>query len=1142
MLELQRASAGSGKTYALARKFIWYFITIRESDDPGSPRRLRTFAELTDSLSHILAVTFTNKATAEMQQRIVEKLYALGYPPSDKEPDYMKDFLHDLRENDPDISAGKISEVCRKAVNILLNHYSDFHVSTIDSFFQQVLRTFAYESDLNDSYRIELDSKYLSTVAIDALLEDINSGREGREATYWVAHLTEKASREEKKWNPFAKRNSGDNPYSFLISSVRRLENEEFKKKRGEIDSYFAGEPDLTGIYEELRDLYEPRVENAYNEIRRKARALRVAVDASAGQIADTDIKTFRTRVEKAFRLKLWSDPKEEDFPLPVKRSAAYDKRKEKGDTNLYERLENLAGELTDAATAWASLLADPEMRLWRVYRDNIPFLGLLQSISEKRDRYLRENNAIEIGETNAMLQEIIRDDDTPFIYERLGTRIRHFLIDEFQDTSRMQWLNMSPLLRESIAQGDENLIIGDAKQSIYRFRNADSKLISEIVPAEFGIPSEDDTPNINWRSDLRIVQFNNGFFSFLAKALNDRTGKGADASRRDFVHDYSNVVQYPRHQKPRGYVEVHLDMSGRGRSTNVLEQLPPLIESIIDRGFSAGDIAVLVDKHTQGDKVIEMLTLHNARPERRHYIDFVSEQSLKLETSAAVSLIVSVLQTICNGADPQIRTGEEARAKGVADWSQISCNFRFFALRNPELSTTECLERFFETGGDNRAISDMLRKMQAVSLPALVEAISAELVLKEVRQREAVFISAFQDIVLDYCNGHSSDIASFLKWWDEHKAEASITSPEGLKAVRVMTIHKSKGLEFPVVIVPFADVNFSDSSSKTEWRWVRPGSLTAEKGKLPPYIPVVTDKNLIGTPHEGLYYEFHDMKKMDALNSLYVAFTRAVNELYIFSEPKSGPLYLSSLLKEYLNAEEHKEGIEKFDRKELKEPEDGVYVYGHPYSTYPSVKEDDNPKVAEKKEDESENDVEAIDIEDYTGRPTPDFLAYKIDTESSSGDDKADEEEPGPRSEGKLLHHIMEQVNVREDIPRAVRRVVMQGDITREKGKELTEFLKQRISLPEVEGWFDGSYRVITERPLLRRGYAMTRPDRVMVDKEGNAVVVDYKFGESRAKDTSYMRQVKEYVGNLKDTGLFMSVKGYLWYVRLGAPEFVTD
>lgn len=1143
MLELQRASAGSGKTYALARKFIWYFITIRESDEPGAARRLRTDAELADSLSHILAVTFTNKATAEMQQRIVDKLHALGYPRPGKTPDYMREFLEDLREHDPDVTAEQVSRTCRKAVGLLLNNYSDFHVSTIDSFFQQVLRTFAYETDLNDSYRIELDTNYLSTVAIDSLLEDLNAGREGKEVSYWVSDLMERASQAEKKWNAFAKNKTGDNPYSLLISSVRRLENEEFKKKRYELDKYFEEEPDLIGVYEELRDRYEPALTAAHSRMRRSARALRKAIDSAEGDIEAVDLKAFRSRADKAFRLKIWNDPKPEDIPAPIKLTKAYEGRKAKGNRDAYESLEALADQLVEAAEEWIALLSSPDILMWRAYRDNIPFLGLLQNIREKRERYLKENNAIEIGETNSMLYGIIKDDETPFIYERLGTRLNHFLIDEFQDTSDMQWTIMSPLLRESLGRGEENLIIGDAKQSIYRFRNADSRLISEVVPREFKLPDDKNEQNINWRSDLGVVQFNNSFFSFLSEALNSKTGFKSDGKRRDFEHDYTNVVQHPHRQEAQGYVEIHMEPAPRGRWTQqVLEQLPLLIENLLDRGFSLGNIAVLVDKHTQGDKVIEMFTLHNGRPERRHRIEFVSEQSLKLETSAAVSLVVSVLQTIARGADARIRTGEEGRTKGVADWNDISCNFRFFALRNPELTTPECLQAFFESGGDNDAIGAMLGRMQAVSLPALVEAISAELVPEDIRRREAVFMAAFQDIVIDYCNGHPSDVASFLKWWAERKAGASITSPEGMDAVKVMTVHKSKGLEFPVVILPFADVNFADSSLKTEWRWVRPGDIGTASGKLPPFLPVVTDKSLLGTPHEHLYYEFHDMKKMDALNSLYVAFTRAVNELYIFSEPKSGELYLSSIISEFIKKERETEGIESLDPNELREIREGVYAYGQSYERSPLDDEEEGKK--EKEAREGSEIIEEKLITDYAGRITPDFLAYRTPEvpEVKEAGDSFVEEDEDPRSEGNLLHRIMEQVRVRDDIPRAVRRLVMNGLISRERGDELRAFLLENTGAQEVKEWFAEGWRVMNERPLLRSGAKMNRPDRVMVDEEGNAVVVDYKFGITGTDSKVYRNQVKSYVDSLKDTGLFRSVKGYLWFVKLQVVEFVAD
>ncbi|MDE5790245.1 MAG: UvrD-helicase domain-containing protein [Muribaculaceae bacterium] len=1144
MLELQRASAGSGKTFTLAKKFIWYYITI---PDEAGRRRLRTPAELTDSLGHILAVTFTNKATNEMQQRIVEKLYALGYPEEGgKRPDYMAEFLNELnKHSEREIEEKDISATCRRAVGILLNNYSDFQVSTIDSFFQQVLRTFAYESDLSDSYRIELDTDYLSAMAIDALLEDINSGKDESGASFWIGELMSRAKNDGKKWNIFAKSVAGDNPYSLLTESVKRLENEEFKEIRRELDRYFSTEPDFPGIYLDMQQRYEAPVREAYQKLRRASKKMRSILASVESSLDAKDVKIFQRRFEtvagsKTFELPL-NSKKERIESLEQNFPNTYHSRKKKGDISAYQTMEDADAEMAENYDEWSAKLRSEGFRHWRLYRENLPFMGLLQAIREKRDEYLRENNAIELGETNAMLHDIIGEDDAPFIYERIGTRLNHFLIDEFQDTSKMQWRNMSPLLHESVGRGNENLIIGDAKQSIYRFRNADSSLISRRVPEEFGCdPNESpatSAQNTNWRSDLRVVQFNNSFFSFLSGELNRLVGAGVSPERRDFEADYLNVVQHPHHKNESGYVEVRRGTdSDQPWNEYVLWSIPEIVEDVLSRGFRMRDIAVLVDRNSEGEDVIATLTEYNAQvPEGGRRLEYVSEQSLKLTSSAAVALVVSVLETISRGADPEVRTGEERARRGVADWSEVACNFKFFAMRHPELSTPECLAGFFEEGGDNDAIGEMLRKMQAVTLPALVESIIAEFIPADIRRTDAVFLAAFQDLVLEYCESRPSDVTSFLRWWTDKKKSASISSPEDMDAITVMTVHKSKGLEFPIVIAPFANPTFKDGSGKREWRWIRPEVVSSERGDLPPFIPIPTAPIVEGTRHEHVLNEYYDLRKMDSMNSIYVAFTRAACELYIFSKPSGkteDPVSMSGLLGRFFNVLLESDGgmrrIEMMQPSAVGAMDNDCFTYGEKY--------------AHRQNENKGKTGEEYVMKDYAVRTTPDFLLYRTEDvpEVVDAEDPELSEDEDPRSEGNILHEIMQGVERQADIPRAVRRMMIKGVITSAEASRYGGMLTVMTSRPEVKGWFEGDWRVVNERPLLRAGNIMKRPDRVMISPDGEAVVVDYKFGESMSTHRRYAAQVRDYVETLKDTGRFKSVTGYLWYVKLHKLELV--
>lgn len=1172
VLDLHRASAGSGKTYTLAKKYIWYLITISPE---GAPRRLRTDAELADSAHHILAVTFTNKATNEMQLRIVDKLFELATHPAERSvdktgcqrivrPDYMGDFCDELG-----VRPERIASVCRKALSILLENYSDFKVSTIDSFFQLVLRTFAYESELNDAYQVELDSEFLSQVGVDGTLEEIDANSDDRHTPYWISKLMD---RDEKKWNIFKReipsgKTFSTSPYADFIDSVKRLENEEFKLIRDEEERYFESNPDFIRLYEDLSRKYESPVREAFANLKRVASNLYALLpDEFRAASGNSAVGRLVSRIKKLATAPKsgWSRKPDADMLKYLSDEYLEGKTMAKAlsnyDADLLTRGVLKCGE---AFTRWENEWNEPLFSHWRLYSVNLPYLALFSIASRKRREYLNETNAVELGETSMILRGVIGDSDAPFIYERLGTYLNHFLIDEFQDTSRLQWENLRPLLVESMSRDNDNLIIGDAKQSIYRFRNADPSLITSVVPDQFGtsVRSLGSRPeeNTNYRSRLRVVQFNNSFFEYLVSRL-DREA-ALTPGRRLFGELYGNVVQTPFKTAAEGYVELRLPgEKQKDFRQYVLRSLPELVTSLVRRGYRQKDIAVLVSRNSEGEAVIGSFVDYNAnRNENEKEIRFVSEQSLKVANSGAVKIVLGVLENMARGFNPEIREGEESRLKGVGTWVEMESGFKFFAMGREGEPMEKILDDYIAERPDMSSISAVLDRLQSLAIPAIVEAVVASFIPAGLRRRDAVFIAAFQDLVLEYCDGHPTDIGSFLKWWERKKRAASISSPEDTDAVQVLTVHKSKGLEYDCVIVPFADWDMKDGASpKREWRWVRPRLVEHDEIEMPPYIPVETSSEMEGTAHADLLYEYYDMLKMDALNSAYVAFTRAGRELYIFSNDpyaltggvsasraKRKTDDIAGITPEYFKMGKYlfdfAEGIvdrtggsDNADHARL-EP-DTVSVGKSADGAGPCVVTvGERPEYVVAKHEDNTN---SVIIGDYVSVVSDgEELKYRQGDlpaviEAGNVEDDEDPADLDPRSEGNLKHAVLEHVRVPSDLHKAVRHLCVTGLMPLSLAAGIETTLAAGLATPTVARWFDGNAKVITERPILKAGQVSRRPDRIVVFDDGHAEVVDYKFGKYDEKG-KYRRQIRGYVRRLAETGLYTRVEGYLWYVN---------
>lgn len=1141
----------------LAKKFIEFFISVKEEN---GNRRLRHRQELRDALGHILAITFTNKATNEMKLRIVDKLDALSrWSPEIpvNKVDYLAEFTNQFH-----CSPEEIAALCGYALKILLSDYGDFKVSTIDSFFQTVLRTFAFEADLDDTYQIELDSNYVTQMGLDTTLDEIETNDEdgvSSDGLAWVNDMMEKKASSGRGWNIFQKQDTPNSIYSQVLKASGNLAREDFKEIRLQLDEYFEENPDFYATYNNLCRLYEKDVREKHAEMQRAARAVGKAFRDAGLDIRTTAGTYLAGRVEKMAKVWDWNYADSKlNFKIPEMtrkgpKNRVFDPRVENPHLGgpVEDEIEALVVEMYEKFDAWRSEVFSDKLNRWRIYSATMPYVGLLQNVRNNSRLFLTDNNTVELGETNSILNRIIGDDDAPFIYERIGSRLEHFLIDEFQDTSRLQWNNLRPLLSESEGKGNDNLIIGDAKQSIYRFRNADPSLITKKVPEQFASTCREcgNSPaeNTNWRSSRRIVEFNNLFFRFFTRQLSP-----------EMERLYANTVQPPHHTEDYGYVKVELfKPDTKAEVQQHFLEIPYLIEDMLNRGYAMRDIAILVDTKDQGSQIIDCIMAYNRREETERKIDFISADSLKIGESTAVQAIVSILEAINNGTKAKLRPKEEWAKKGIGDWSKMKADFGFFAQQNPDTPLSELLSLFLKGEYNPDAIQNMLAEMTTTVLPALVENIIRHFISDRVRESEAPFIAAFQDNILEFCEGHSTDITSFLNWWNSKGRHRSISSPEDADAVQIMTVHKSKGLEFRCVIVPYSKQTIMPvSSHEKEWLWVQPDLHEAKDMPSIPWIPVWSEPQLAETIHAATYNEYLQKYLIDKVNMAYVAYTRAVDELYIFTpgeRAKDGSVAKGKgRIGEFLwrcgdEGDDIINEIGESDRSELEYiPPMGKFCVKSDSLTwtYGEVPTRDEVLAKTEKLKKKETSAESVPISQYYCSQVMPSLLYSDPAspedevhplEEETADEKNEEnnnESEEVRVYGELMHNIMEMIMTPADIDRALLRMKTKGFISRREEDNFRNEIADALESVEQYGWFEPGLKVICERGISAKG-KISRPDRIILHDDGSAVIVDYKFGSHR-NDKSYARQLKRYAKALIASGKASHCETYVWYVSL--------
>ncbi|WP_053990505.1 exodeoxyribonuclease V subunit beta [Mangrovimonas sp. TPBH4] len=1029
---IYNASAGSGKTYTLVKDYLKILVSS------SHPKQFK----------HILAITFTNKAVGEMKERIITTLQEFAKPEILEQDNSM--FKELCRETE--LTGKDLHNKAKRILNAIVHNYASFDISTIDGFTHKLIRTFAHDLKLPLNFEVELDQNTLLNEAVDSLISKAGTNKELTKVL--VDFAIEKAD-DDKSWdiafdfNKIAKLliNENELPYVKTFND-KSLEDFNILKK---------------ALTKQAKDLDKA--------LKREAQTALELISESGLEHGD-----FTRKSVPNFFVKATNKNFKHDFGGTQWEKGLIDGERlypKKVTENVASTIDAIQPQLTEHYNTIKNAFYQSRF-VKAIYKNSTP-LSVLNAIQHELNTIQKEQNKLLISEFNNIIHNEIKGLPSPFIYERLGEKFRHYFIDEFQDTSALQWQNLIPLLNNTLASDSGTaMLVGDAKQAIYRWRGGEAEQFIDLFTDTNPFQVDKKVANLptNYRSYKTVVEFNNSLFEFIAQ--------------NTFSHTtYQSLYQTASQEsfsKDEGYVNLSFLEFSKDDDRNEIycEATYETILNCLANGFEPKDICVLVRKGKEGVAIADFLNEKN--------ISIVSSETLLIKNAPEVAFTNAFLKLLIQPKNNELKVEV---LNMLAERLKVADKHSFFKKHIP-LELDEFLSSFSEYG--------IYLESNTILLLPLYDLVETVIRSFQLTDTSNAYIQFYLDLVLEYSQKHTYDLAGFISFFENKQDQLSIVSPEGQNAVRIMTIHKSKGLEFPVIIFPYADMDIYKQVDPKIWF-----PLTSEEFNGFNYALLNYGKDIehFGDIGKMLYELQQSQLELDNINLLYVACTRPIEQLHIISKKDvdskgnfNNKTY-AGILMQHLN------------EQQLWQDSKLEYSFGTPQrqSKKPPLEEQNNTQ------------------EEFISTPREDH-SLKILTKAGL---LWETEQERAIEKGNLVHDIMAMVNTLDDVDFALGQFLDTGKLNPKQHKELKPIILNIINHQSLKPYFAPDLEVYNERDIITKQGDIVRPDRVTINSQNQATIIDYKTG---TETSSHRQQLVGYQKVLEEMG-FQVIHKILVYIN---------